>query len=702
MSAPLLLLLFGKWGCDEISGEGFGVLRRFSWRGDFKTILIPVAKEILGKLGSLALDQIALAWSLRNELEKLKGTVSTIQAVLRDAEEKQGHNPQVKLWLEKLSDVMYDADDLLDDFSTETRRERAARADTTTTTCWTVNEMAHAIRAIREKLDDIKNDREFHLEELAEEQAVPLETDPCPPMIVVGREADRAEIVRHLVHSDGEEANVSVVPIVGMGGLGKTTVAQLVFDDEAVKACFGVRVWVYVSQSFDVKGILEKMLQYMTGESQAGLQLAVLQEKLREKMRAKRFLVVMDDVWEENARGWEDLAKYSMVGAIGSKVLVTTRSSKVAEVGSEIMKSETGGTMLMPYYLGGLSPDESWDLLVRKALHGEVQQSLDVERTGREILKKCCGVPLAISTIAGLLRSKDPKTDWPLFLDDELSNISEGENHIMSTLRLSFNHLPTKLKHCFSYCKLFKKGDALDVQRLHLRFLGLSSWGIKRVPNSITKLINLQVLDLSGCHYIEELPRDVRKLVDLKHIYLHWNVKLTHMPKGIGELTALQTLPVFAVGHKGDEITANGAAGLDELRGLNLLRGELKITNLLHAKPVSSLQLDQIDDLEYLPKEGLRNLTSLQVLEISNCPRLANLSSLCNLTSLQVLVIRNCPRLATLPPANRLTSLENLSIKGCPMLKERCREGEDDEWPSIIDIPSPSPEIRYRRSPLGF
>ncbi|CAI0460569.1 unnamed protein product [Linum tenue] len=316
--------------------------------------------------------------------------------------------------------------------------------------------MAHAIRAIREKLDDIKNDREFHLEELAEEQAVPLETDPCPPMIVVGREADRAEIVRHLVHSDGEEANVSVVPIVGMGGLGKTTVAQLVFDDEAVKACFGVRVWVYVSQSFDVKGILEKMLQYMTGESQAGLQLAVLQEKLREKMRAKRFLVVMDDVWEKNARGWEDLAKYSMVGAIGSKVLVTTRSSKVAEV----------GTMLMPYYLGGLSPDESWDLLVRKALHGEVQQSLDVERTGREILKKCCGVPLAISTIAGLLRSKDPKTDWPLFLDDELSNISEGENHIMSTLRLSFNHLPTKLKHCFSYCKLFKKGDALDVQRL--------------------------------------------------------------------------------------------------------------------------------------------------------------------------------------------------------------------------------------------
>ncbi|CAI0460568.1 unnamed protein product [Linum tenue] len=103
-----------------------------------ETILIPVAKEILGKLGSLALDQIALAWSLRNELEKLKGTVSTIQAVLRDAEEKQGHNRQVKLWLEKLSDVMYDADDLLDDFSTETRRERAARADTTTTTCWTV------------------------------------------------------------------------------------------------------------------------------------------------------------------------------------------------------------------------------------------------------------------------------------------------------------------------------------------------------------------------------------------------------------------------------------------------------------------------------------------------------------------------------------------------------------------------------------
>ncbi|CAL1393803.1 unnamed protein product [Linum trigynum] len=438
-----------------------------------EVILVPVAKQILGKLANLAWDQVALVWSLRNELEKLKGTVSTIQAVLRDAEEKQGHNHQITVWLEKLSDV------ISDDFSTDTRRQKAAGADSTAASCCSVvcfvvsfpkrflyeHGITRAIRASREKLDDMKNDREFHLDELAEEQALPLETDPCLPNIVVGREADREEIVQLLVHSDCE-SNTSVVTIVGMGGLGKTTLALLVFEHEAVKARFDLTVWVYVSQSFDVKAVLVKMLQSMTGESQAGLQLAVLQEKLWDNIRDKRFLAVFDDVWDESARSWEDLAKYLMVGAAGNKVLVTTRSSKVAELGGEILKSERSSKVVMPYFLEGLSEDESWDLLVRKALHGEAQQCLDVERTGREILKKCCGVPLAVSTIAGVLSSRDPKSEWSLLLRDELSSISGEENHIMSTLRLSFNHLPSKLKHCFSYCKLFGNGDDLDVPRM--------------------------------------------------------------------------------------------------------------------------------------------------------------------------------------------------------------------------------------------
>ncbi|CAI0428301.1 unnamed protein product [Linum tenue] len=439
-----------------------------------ETILIPVAKQILGKAADLALEQIGLLWNFRRELRKLKDTVSTIQAVLRDAEEKQFHNHQVKLWLEKLSDVMYDADDLLDDLSTEARRKVIAEennSSTPNTTCWSMVcflfsslpkqllydlSMAHAVRAIREKLDLISQDKEtFNLEVRSEEVLPFRETDSCPPTIVVGRENDKKNIIQILLNFNSE-ANISVVPIVGMGGLGKTTLAQLVFDDGQVEAHFDIKVWVYVSQSFEIKVILRKMLRSVGWESQAGLELDELQSQLRGKIKGKRFLFVLDDVWEENIESWELLGKYLVVGAPGSKVLVTTRSTRVAEVGGNVV----------PYLLQGLSIDESWNLFVKKALNGKAPRNPAAEKTGRLILGKCGGVPLAIGTISGILRSKNPDFEWQLFLQDEFESTSKDENAIVSTLKLSFDHLPSHMKKCFTYCKLFPKGHKFDVPLL--------------------------------------------------------------------------------------------------------------------------------------------------------------------------------------------------------------------------------------------
>ncbi|CAN0912525.1 Putative disease resistance protein RGA3 [Linum grandiflorum] len=227
-----------------------------------ETILIPVAKQILGKLGDLALEQVGLLWTLKREILKLKDIVSTIQAVLLDAEEKQTHNCQVKDWLEKLSDVMHDADDLLDDFSTEAQAD-CRRRRSPTTTCWSTVcflfsslpkqliyalKMAHDIKAIREKLDDITKDKDnLHLEVRTKEDALPLrETYSCPPTIIVGRENDKKNIIQLLLNTDCQ-TNISAVPIAGIGGLGKTTLAQLVFHDDQVKAHFAIKVWVHVS-----------------------------------------------------------------------------------------------------------------------------------------------------------------------------------------------------------------------------------------------------------------------------------------------------------------------------------------------------------------------------------------------------------------------------------------------------------------------
>ncbi|CAL1379916.1 unnamed protein product [Linum trigynum] len=456
-----------------------------------EAILIPVAKSILGKAADLAAEQIGLLWNFKRELKKLKDTVTIIQAVLRDAEEKQFHNHQVKDWLEKLSDVMYDADDLLDDVSTETRRKAMTaeanggrrRTMATTTTCWSVVcflfsslceqlaydlKMAHAIRAIREKLDDISKDKDgLHLEVLSKEDALPLrETDSCPPTIVVGREDDKKNIIQLLLHSN-REANISVVPIVGMGGLGKTTLAQLVYDDDRVEAYFDTKVWVYVSQSFDIKVILGKMLQSINPQSQVGSSLDNLQAELRKSIKGKRFLFALDDVWEENVESWELLTKYLIVGAPGSKVLVTTRSTKVGEVGGRTLKSETSTSIVAPYLLEGLSLEESWDLMVKKALPRKITVDPYVKEIGQDILRKCGGVPLAVSSIAGMLiSSKHPKIEWPSFLHKGFLSISKDGNRTMAALQLSFSHLPSHMKHCFAYCKLFAKGFLFDVQML--------------------------------------------------------------------------------------------------------------------------------------------------------------------------------------------------------------------------------------------
>ncbi|CAN1286690.1 Putative disease resistance protein RGA4 [Linum perenne] len=642
-----------------------------------ETVLIPVAKQILGKLGHLALEQIGLLWTLKREILKLQNTISTIQAVLLDAEEKQTHNHQVKDWLEKLSDVMYDADDLLDDFSTEARRQAMAEADGSSRQLINELKMAHDIRAIREKLDDITKDKDrLHLEVRFEEAESSRETDSCPPTIVVGREDDKKNIIQLLLSSNFG-AKLSVFPIVGIGGLGKTTLAQLVFDDYQVQAHFGIKVWVHVSQSFDVKVILEKMLQSITRQSQTGLGLDVVRAQIRDVIEDKRFLVVLDDVWEETVESWESLGKYLTVGAHGSKVLVTTRSTRVAEVVSRALSVDTNTRIAVPYQLEGLTLKESWNLLVNKALNGRTPQNPLVERIGVKILEKCYGVPLAVSSVSGILSSKNQETEWQRFLENDLGSIYGEENACVLTLKLSYNHLPPHMKRCFAYCKLFPKGHAFDVQMLHLRFLCFKCQRMESLPDSISNLLNLQVLKVN-CYGLKELSRDIKHLTDLNHLHFD-GVFMTHMPKGIGELKSLQKLPYFVVG-KGHQV-----GGLDELKELNALHGELIISNLVNvesSRKLTHLFMWEIADLESLPGEYL-----------------------CNLTSLRFLSIYKCPRLASLPPAMRqLTSLKTVHISDCPQLSQRCQKGVGEDWPNISHTSYAEPGermIQFLRSELS-
>ncbi|XP_030958664.1 putative disease resistance protein RGA4 [Quercus lobata] len=159
---------------------------------------------------------------------------------------------------------------------------------------------------------------------------------------------------------------------------------------------------------------------------------------------------VEDDVWNSNEELWCNLKRLLMGGAKGSKVVITTRTKLVAEITSTVS----------PYFLEGLSINQSWSLFKQMAFQ-KGQDTIDpnIEAIGMEIVQKCQGVPLAIKVIGRVLYFKKTKDEWSYIKDNEITNVTQGENGngILPILKLSYDHLPSHLKCCFAYYSLFPK-----------------------------------------------------------------------------------------------------------------------------------------------------------------------------------------------------------------------------------------------------
>ncbi|KAJ8900336.1 hypothetical protein K2173_024976 [Erythroxylum novogranatense] len=352
--------------------------------------------------------------------------------------------------------------------------------------------MGRKIKEVRERLDDIATDsQKFHLvRRLVPE--TPLLIRPQTYSFVgeeevIGRDNDKNTILSLLLDYNTSQ-NVLIIPIVGIGGLGKTTLAQFVYNDERVKNHFELKLWVCVSDPFDVKLVIEKILKSLTDRNQENLELDQLQSQLRKRIDGKKYLLVFDDVWNEDIKVWQELQRLLMCGARGSRIIVTTRSTKVAMVTSR----------LSPYVLKGLSLEESWTLFTKLVFEGQEPKTYSSKllQIGKETVQKCAGVPLAIKTIGSLLYFKNPETEWSPFMENEFSKTSQDENDILPTLQLSYKNLPPHLKHCFAYCSLFPKDHELDVETL------VQLW----IAQGFVKSSNTsQCLEKLGLEYFKDL-----------------------------------------------------------------------------------------------------------------------------------------------------------------------------------------------------
>ncbi|OWM86979.1 disease resistance protein RGA2-like [Punica granatum] len=335
-----------------------------------EAVVLGIVQNILGTLASDALKEIRQFWGTRDELEALSGTISIIEPVLLDAEGKYDKIPKVKTWLQRLKVAFRDAEDLLDEISTAELR-RKLRTDPVSklfSSClnpFFMLKVSRRIRAVRQKIDSIAKDRQLLLLELEERPVTDVRGETrgrrrelthsfILDQEIIGRDDSKREIVEVLLEKDAEEA-VSVIPIVGIGGLGKTALAQCVFNDERIKSHFEERVWACVTDVFDAKAI---MRQIIGSEGKMEMEMEQLQNELRRRIDGKKYLLVLDDFWSEDRQKWLSLKTLLMGGARGSKILITTRLNLVAEITR---------TVLRLYFLRGLSEEMSQALFMRMA-----------------------------------------------------------------------------------------------------------------------------------------------------------------------------------------------------------------------------------------------------------------------------------------------------------------------------------------------
>ncbi|KAK7336556.1 hypothetical protein VNO77_17101 [Canavalia gladiata] len=256
---------------------------------------------------------------------------------------------------------------------------------------------------------------------------------------------------------------VSVLfPLWVLGGLGKTTLAKLVFSDNRMDGLFQLKMWVCVSDDFDIRHIIIKILNSASASTSASaptialahqenlnnLDMEQLQSRLRCKLSGQKFSLVLDDIWNDDRAKWIELKKLIKVGAMGSKVLVTTRSNWIASMMGTVPS----------YVLEGLSLEECLSLFVKWAFkEGEEEKYPNLVEIGKEIVKKCQGVPLTVRTLGSSLFSKNELDKWEFVRDNEIWKLKQKRDDILPALKLSYDQMPSHLRHCFAYFSLCPK-----------------------------------------------------------------------------------------------------------------------------------------------------------------------------------------------------------------------------------------------------
>ncbi|ONI16278.1 hypothetical protein PRUPE_3G089000 [Prunus persica] len=635
---------------------------------------------LLEQLGSIIRKQVEqevrLVVGVEKEVAKLSHNFKAIQVVLEDAEERQVKELNVKYWLERLKDVSYEMDDVLDLWSTEIlkqqiqQQEKAAGNAGSTSTTKKVRFCIPAPWFCFGRQVVLRHDIAVKIKELNERLALIASERQNSSFVgkTFGRVDEKDKVVEKLVSGSGQG---------GMGGIGKTTLAQLAYNDEKVQAHFNTRIWVCVSVPFDEIKIAKAIIEGLKKETPASNELQTLKSIIHESVKGKKFRLVLDDVWNQDYRKWEQLKLPLQNGAVGSRILVTTRKEEVARmVGAHHMVN-----------LEVLSEENCWALFYHIALaNREKNESKVLEFVGKEIVKKCKGLPLLAKTMGGLMCYKKTKKEWEDVLNSKIWKLDVVEEQVFQPLLLSYYDLAPAIKRCLLYCVIFPKN--YEIAKNELIELWMSQNYLNSIENKEKEVVGKIYFDnLVTRSFFQEFKEDELgnimgcKMHDVVHDFLQFLTKnecLVLESEGGNNKRIMEFDGYKKVCHLTLMFAPEGPlipSSLCNCKNLRTLATfDSKITSfgrelISQVKCLRTLNLSH-NSLKEVPNE-VGELVHLRYLDLSENFDLMKLpDTMCNLINLQTLRLIRCWALKRLPEGmGKLINLQHLHVMGCVDLK---------------------------------